>query len=44
MLGFVEVAVGNVGVMLQARDWKQIVTVRGLPHVDQVGEFSPVIP
>ena len=44
MLRFVEVAVGHVRVVLQARHGKQIVAVRRFPHVNEVDEPLAVIP
>lgn len=44
VLGFVEVAVGDVRVMLQARHRKQIVAVRGFPEVHQVAKLLAVVP
>src|SRR6267143_51122 len=38
MLRLVEVAVGDVRVVLQARDGKQIVAISCLPHINQVHE------
>jgi len=44
MLGLVEVAVGDVRVMLQARHRKQIVAIGSLPHIDEVGQLLAVVP
>ena len=44
VLRLVEVAVGDVRVVLQARHRKQIVAVGRLPHVDQLREPLAVVP
>src|SRR5215471_20345104 len=44
VLRFMEVAVGNVGVVLEARDREQIVSVGRLPDVHELGHALSVIP
>ena len=44
MLRFVKVAVGDVRVVLQAGDGKEIVAIGGFPDVDEIRQLLPVIP
>ena len=44
MLGLVEVAVGNIGIVLQARHRKQIVAIGSLPHIDEIGQLLAMVP
>ena len=44
MLGLVEVAVGHIRIVLEARHRKQIVAVGGFSDVDQIRQLFPMIP
>ena len=44
MLRLVEVAVGHVRVVLQARHRKQIVAIRGFPQVHEIRQLLAMIP
>jgi hypothetical protein len=44
MFGFVEVAAGDLGKVLEARHRKQIVSIRRLPQIHQVHQLVSVIP